>query len=226
MLQSAHARARDGYDVVGIVETHGRKETAALLEGVEIIPCQRLEYKGQLLEEMDLEAIIARRPQIVPVDELARTNAAGSRHPKRYLDVELLLSHGIDVYSTVNIQHIESRNDVVARITDVRVRATVPAGTTVRIQSWPDRDSIGLQVLDQGAGTLPGDLKQIFDKFYRAHKVDQVRAGAGLGLAISRGFIEAMPATISAANRIDRTGAVFTIRLPVPTQVKQLDTAA
>ena len=101
-----------------------------------------------------------------------------------------------------------------------------PPGTTVRIQSWRDRDSIGLQVLDEGEGILPGDLEQIFDKFYRARKVDQVRAGAELGLAISRGFIEAMHGTISAANRTDRTGAVFTIRLPVPTQSQQLDTAA
>jgi len=101
-----------------------------------------------------------------------------------------------------------------------------PLGTTVRIQSWRDRDSIGLQVLDEGEGILPGDLEQIFDKFYRARKVDQVRAGTGLGLAISRGFIEAMHGTISAANRTDRTGAVFTIRLPVPPQSQRLDTAA
>jgi two-component system sensor histidine kinase KdpD len=101
-----------------------------------------------------------------------------------------------------------------------------PPGTTVRIQSWRDRDSIGLQVLDEGEGILPGDLEQIFDKFYRARKVDQVRAGTGLGLAISRGFIEAMHGTISAANRTDRTGAVFTIRLPVPPQPQRLDTAA
>jgi len=101
-----------------------------------------------------------------------------------------------------------------------------PPGTTVRIQSWRDRDSIGLQVLDEGEGILPGDLEQIFDKFYRARKVDQVRAGTGLGLAISRGFIEAMHGTILAANRTDRAGAVFTIRLPVPTLAQRLDTAA
>src|SRR5882757_4099905 len=127
MLQQARARKNDGYDiVVGVVETHGRKETQALLDGFEIIPRRRLEYKGQWLEEMDLDAIIARRPQIVLVDELAHTNAPGSRHPKRYLDVEELLSRGINVYTTVNIQHIESLNDVVAQITHVRVRETVP----------------------------------------------------------------------------------------------------
>jgi two-component system sensor histidine kinase KdpD len=127
MLQQAHARRKDGYDiVVGVVETHGRKETEALLVGLEVIPRRRLEYRGQWLEEMDLDAIIAKRPQIVLVDELAHTNVPGSRHPKRYLDVEELLQRGIDVYSTVNIQHIESLNDVVAQITHVRVRETVP----------------------------------------------------------------------------------------------------
>ncbi|MGZ8416023.1 MAG: DUF4118 domain-containing protein [Methyloceanibacter sp.] len=127
MLQQARARKKDGYDiVVGVVETHGRRETEALLDGLEVIPRRRIEYKGQWLEEMDLDAIIARRPQIVLVDELAHTNATGSRHPKRYLDVEELLNRGINVYSTVNIQHIESLNDVVAQITGVRVRETVP----------------------------------------------------------------------------------------------------
>src|SRR5579862_218220 len=127
MLQQAQARKKDGYDiVVGIVETHGRKDTEALLAGLEVIPRRRVLYKGQWLEEMDLDAIIARRPQIVLVDELAHTNVEGSRHPKRYLDVEELMSNGIDVYTTNNIQHIESLNDVVAQITHVRVRETVP----------------------------------------------------------------------------------------------------
>jgi two-component system, OmpR family, sensor histidine kinase KdpD len=127
MLQQARARKREGYDViVGVVETHGRKETEALLEGLEVVPRRHIEYKGLWLDEMDLDAIIARRPQIALVDELAHTNVEGSRHPKRYLDVKELLDHGIDVYTTVNIQHIESLNDVVAQITHVRVRETVP----------------------------------------------------------------------------------------------------
>src|SRR5277367_2074049 len=127
MLQQAHRRKKDGYDVlIGVVETHGRRETEALVEGLEAVPRRSVEYKGQLLQEMDLDGIIARHPQIVLVDELAHTNAEGSRHPKRYLDVEELLSLGIDVYTTVNIQHIESLNDVVAQITHVRVRETVP----------------------------------------------------------------------------------------------------
>src|SRR5215475_6863017 len=127
MLQQARVRKQDGYDiVVGIVETHGRKETQALLDGLEVLPRKHLDYKGQRLEEMDLDAMVARHPQIALVDELAHTNAPGSRHPKRYFDVEELLNHGIDVYTTVNIQHIESLNDVVAQITHVRVRETVP----------------------------------------------------------------------------------------------------
>src|SRR5271156_2094559 len=127
MLQTAHAKRREGVDLaVGIVETHNRRETAALLEGLEVIPRRRIEYKGRVLEEMDLDAILARRPQLVLVDELAHTNAPGSRHPKRYLDVQELLVAGIDVFATLNIQHVESLNDVVAQITRIRVRETLP----------------------------------------------------------------------------------------------------
>ncbi len=127
MLTSGQALRRDGVDVVvGLVETHGRAETAALVSGLEVVPRRRIDYRGQVLEEMDLEAILARRPALALIDELAHTNAPGSRHPKRYLDVEELLAAGIDVYTTMNIQHIESLNDVVARITRIRVRETVP----------------------------------------------------------------------------------------------------
>ena len=127
MLLTAQAKRREGIDiVVGIVETHGRNETEALVAGLEVIPRRKVEYKGRILDEMDLDAILARRPKIVLVDELAHTNAPGSRHPKRYLDVEELLAAGIDVYTTLNIQHVESLNDVVAKITRVRVRETVP----------------------------------------------------------------------------------------------------
>ncbi|RVC60057.1 two-component sensor histidine kinase, partial [Mesorhizobium sp. M4B.F.Ca.ET.088.02.2.1] len=127
MLMAGRARLADGIDVViGIVETHGRKETQALVEGYELIPRRQVDYKGRVLDEMDLDAILVRRPALVLVDELAHTNAPGSRHPKRYLDVQEILTHGIDVYTTLNIQHVESLNDVVAQITRVRVRETVP----------------------------------------------------------------------------------------------------
>lgn len=127
MLLAGRAQAAAGVDVViGVVETHGRKETEALLDGFEIIPRRQVEYRGHTLDEMDIDAILARRPQLALVDELAHTNAPGGRHPRRYLDVEELLARGVDVYATLNIQHVESLNDVVAQITRIRVRETVP----------------------------------------------------------------------------------------------------
>jgi two-component system, OmpR family, sensor histidine kinase KdpD len=127
MLQTAQAKRREGVDtVIGVVESHGRKDTEALIAGLEAVPRRKIAYNGHLLEEMDLDAILARRPKLVLVDELAHTNAPGSRHPKRYLDVEEILDAGIDVFSTLNIQHLESLNDVVAKITRIRVRETVP----------------------------------------------------------------------------------------------------
>src|SRR5258708_12435507 len=127
MLLSAQAKRREGVDVVvGIVESHGRPETEALLEGLEVIPRQQVEYKGHLLAEMDLDAILKRRPQLVLVDELAHTNAPGSRHPKRYLDVQEIIPPGIHVFATLNTHHVESLNDVIAKITRIRVRETGP----------------------------------------------------------------------------------------------------
>jgi two-component system, OmpR family, sensor histidine kinase KdpD len=127
MLLTAQAKKREEVDVVvGIVEPHGRRETEALLEGLEAVPRQQVDYKGHLLAEMDLDAILKRRPQLVLVDELAHTNAPGCRHPKRYLDVEELIAAGIDVFTTLNIQHVESLNDIIAKITRIRVRETVP----------------------------------------------------------------------------------------------------
>ncbi len=127
MLSEGAARRRDGVDtVVAVVETHGRGETEALTRGQEIVPRRAVPYEGRTLHEMDLDAVLARAPRLALVDELAHTNAPGSRHPKRYQDVEELLAAGIDVYSTINIQHVESLNDVVASFTRVRVRETVP----------------------------------------------------------------------------------------------------
>jgi two-component system sensor histidine kinase KdpD len=127
MLTIGRARLTAGADVVvGVVETHGRAETEALLDGFESIPRRAVPYRGTVLEEMDLDALLARRPALALVDELAHTNAPGSRHPKRYQDVEELLDAGIDVLTTLNIQHVESLNDIVASITRIRVRETVP----------------------------------------------------------------------------------------------------
>ena len=127
MLNEAHVLKKRGEDVVvGVVETHGRTETEALLKDLELIPRRRVEYQSIFLEELDLDAILARRPAVVLVDELAHSNAPGSRHPKRYQDVEELLDSGIDVYTTVNVQHFESLNDVLEKITGIRMQETLP----------------------------------------------------------------------------------------------------
>jgi two-component system sensor histidine kinase KdpD len=127
MLQAAREKRTEGTDVVvGSVDTHGRRETEALLEGLEVLPRKSLEYRGKQLPEFDLDAALARKPTIVLVDELAHTNAPGSRHKKRWQDVIELLEAGIHVYTTVNVQHLESLNDVVYRITGVAVRETLP----------------------------------------------------------------------------------------------------
>jgi two-component system sensor histidine kinase KdpD len=127
MLQAAHLRKNEGIDVkIGYVETHGRAETEALIEGLPVISRKMIEYRNVTIPEMDLDAVLAARPHLVLVDELAHTNAPGSRHTKRYQDVEEILDEGIDVYTTLNIQHLDSLNDVVAQITGVIVRETVP----------------------------------------------------------------------------------------------------
>ena len=127
MLQEAHKLKRQGVDVViGIVETHGRAETAELVEGLKQMPRRRIEYRGVVLEELDLDALLARRPTVALVDELAHTNAPGSRYAKRYQDVEDLLRAGINVISTLNIQHLESLYDLIEKGTGVKVKERVP----------------------------------------------------------------------------------------------------
>ncbi len=127
MLEEARAKRREGVDVVvGVVETHGRPETAALLDGLDALPRRSIEYRGITLHEFDLDAALSRQPTLLLVDELAHTNAPGSRHTRRSQDVEELLAAGISVYTTLNVQHLESLNDVVAQITGVQVRETVP----------------------------------------------------------------------------------------------------
>src|SRR3989440_3093662 len=179
MLQSARAKLKAGVDVVvGVVETHGRAETEALLQGLEILSRKRIDYKDQTIEEMDLDALIARQPKIALVDELAHTNAPGSRHPKRYLDVEELLSRGIDVYTAVNIQHIESLNDIVAQITHVRVRETVPdsvfdcADAIELIDLTPD-DLI--QRLKEGKVYVPKQAERALEHYFSPGNLTALR---------------------------------------------------
>ena len=179
MLQEARARFKEGTDVVvGIAETHGRKETEALLEGLEVMPRRIIDYKDQKLEEMDLDALLLRCPGIALVDELAHTNVPGSRHPKRYLDVEELLTRGIDVYTTLNIQHIESLNDVVAQITGVRVRETLPNSILDRadaielVDLTPD-DLI--QRLKEGKVYVPKQAERALEHFFSPANLTALR---------------------------------------------------
>ncbi|CAH2032312.1 sensor histidine kinase [Trichlorobacter ammonificans] len=171
MLEAARKRKADGRDlVVGYVESHGRSETDALLGGLEIVPRKQVPYAGVALPEMDLDAILARKPQIVLVDELAHSNAPGSRHEKRWQDVEEILEAGIDVYTTVNIQHFESLNDVVARITGVTVRETVPdrlldLAFEIRLIDIPPEDL--LQRLHEGKVYVADQAAKAIEKFFR-----------------------------------------------------------
>ena len=127
MLLEGHAEQENGRDVViGLLETHGRAETAELAEGLPVIIRRRVEYRGTMLEEMDLPAILARAPELCLIDELAHTNVPGVEHRKRYEDVEDVLAAGIDVLSTVNVQHLESLNDQISELSGVRVRETIP----------------------------------------------------------------------------------------------------
>jgi two-component system sensor histidine kinase KdpD len=142
---------------------------------------------------------------------------------------KILAHHRVDVELAADVPMLELDpvlfEQVLFNLLD-NASKYAPANTTIRIRSWREAQSVVLQVLDEGAGIPAGDVERIFDKFYRAQKGDQVRAGTGLGLAISRGFVEALKGTITAANRADRTGAVFTIRLPIPAASQKLDTAA
>jgi two-component system sensor histidine kinase KdpD len=171
MLSAAGERRRQGGDVVvGIVETHGRAETAALLEGLEALPARAVEYRGTVLREFDLDAALARRPQLMLVDELAHSNAPGSRHRRRWQDVEELLAAGIDVYSTLNVQHIESLNDVVGQITGIRVWETVPdtvfeQAAEVELVDLP-ADEL-LQRLRDGKVYVPQQAERAIQNFFR-----------------------------------------------------------
>jgi two-component system sensor histidine kinase KdpD len=170
MLKAAHLRQKEGIDVkVGYVETHGRAETDVLLEGLTIIPRKMVEYRGVTIPEMDLDAVLAFHPKLVLVDELAHTNAPGSRHPKRYQDIEELLDAGIDVYTTLNIQHLESLNDVIAQITGIIVRETLPdsvidEATDIELVDLPPPEL--LQRLREGKIYVPEFAARAIEKFF------------------------------------------------------------
>jgi two-component system sensor histidine kinase KdpD len=171
MLLAAREKRAEGLDVVvGIVETHGRADTAALLEGLEVLPPRTAEYRGAKLREFDLDAALRRRPAIVVVDELAHTNVEGSRHPKRWNDVEELLDAGIDVYTALNVQHLESLNDVVGGITGIRVHETVPdtvfdQADEVELVDLPPDEL--LERLKEGKVYLPEQAQAAIQNFFR-----------------------------------------------------------
>jgi two-component system, OmpR family, sensor histidine kinase KdpD len=179
MLETARAEKLKGTDIIiGYIETHNRKETAELLEGFEIVPRKSYQYKSTTVQEMDLDALLARNPKVVVVDELAHTNAPGSRHTKRYQDVIEILDNGINVYTTVNVQHLESRSDTVAQITGIIVRETIPdeifenADEIEVIDITPDEL---LQRLAEGKIYAPERSKEAIESFFRKGNITALR---------------------------------------------------
>lgn len=179
MLSGAQRLKGEGKDVViGLVETHGRPETAALLTGLEVLPRKSFDHRGHILHDFDLDAALARQPQLIVVDELAHSNPADARHPKRYQDVEELIEAGIDVWTALNIQHIESLSDVVSAITGVTVRELVPdtvienADDVVLVDITPDEL---IQRLKQGKVYLPENARRAADNFLQAGNLTALR---------------------------------------------------
>lgn len=179
MLEAAHQRKAQGVDViVGYIETHKRAETEELVEGLVVLPRKQVEYRGVNLPEMDVDAVIQRKPQLVLVDEFAHTNAPGSRHAKRYQDVQEILAAGIDVYTTLNIQHLESLNDIVAQVTGVTVRETIPDGVIDEVAEIevidlpPDELLVRLQ---EGKVYVPDQAARAIQKFFRKGNLTALR---------------------------------------------------
>jgi two-component system, OmpR family, sensor histidine kinase KdpD len=179
MLEDAHAFRGEGVDVVvGFVETYGRAETEAQVRDLEVIPKRKIEYRGVVLEEMDVDAILARKPQMCVVDELAHTNAPGSKHEKRYQDVLDLLDAGISVLTAVNIQHLETLNDAVSRVTGVRVRETVPDTFLDRADEVVNVDVTVQELqtrLRQGKVYKPEKVEQALTNFFRETNLSTLR---------------------------------------------------
>jgi two-component system sensor histidine kinase KdpD len=194
--------------VVGIVETHGRYETGAQLLGLELLPRLKLQYRGVEVEEFNLDAALARRPQVLLVDELAHTNAEGSRHPKRWQDVEELLDAGIDVFSTMNVQHVESLNDVVAKVTGVRVRETVPDSLLeqaheIKLVDLPPDDL--LERLRDGKVYVPAQAERAIENFFRKGNLIALRE---LALRHTAERVDAQMREYREAQGIEQTWAV------------------
>ena len=179
MLQEGHRLKKEGVDiVVGLVETHGRQETAALIEGLEVIPRRQVQYRGIILEEMDLEAVLARRPEVALVDELAHTNVPGSKNAKRYQDVEDLLAAGIHVISTLNIQHLESLYNIVETHIGVKVHERLPDSVLAEADEIVNVDVAPedlLQRLREGKIYPMERVGVALENFFRRVNLDQLR---------------------------------------------------
>lgn len=179
MLQAAHHLKEEGIDViVGLAETHGRKETEALLEGLEVIPRKSLTYRGITITEMDMDAVMARKPSVVLIDELAHTNVPGSKNAKRYQDVEAILSTGINVISTLNIQHMESLYDTVERITGVVVRERIPDPIVLEADQIVNVDLTTEDLrkrLEEGKVYIPDRIETALTHFFRTSNLEQLR---------------------------------------------------
>ena len=179
MLQAVREQAKEGVDIlIGVVETHGRQETLALLDKLAIQPRKLHHHRQQRLEEMDLDGLLERKPAIVVVDELAHTNAPGSRHEKRWQDVEELLGAGIDVYSTLNVQHLESLNDLVWQLTGVRVKETLPDQVLLEADSivlidLPPKELLGR--LKEGKVYVPHQAKAALQSFFSLNNLTALR---------------------------------------------------
>src|SRR5688572_13048738 len=206
LLQSAQDKRKAGVDVaLGWVETHGRRETEALTLGLERIPPRRVDYRGLELLEFDLDAALRRRPALALLDELAHTNAAGSRHARRWQDVEELLAAGIDVYTTLNVQHVESLNDVVAGITGVVVRETVPdsivdGADEIEFVDLPPDEL--LQRMREGKVYLPAQAVHAAENFFRKGNLIALRE---LALRRAAERVEAQAAEYKRDQGIDET---------------------
>jgi two-component system, OmpR family, sensor histidine kinase KdpD len=205
MLQAARRLHDDGLDVVvGIVETHGRVETEALLEGLEVLPLQKLDYRDRTLGEFDLDAALERKPQLLLVDELAHSNVSGARHAKRWQDVHELLDAGIDVFTTVNVQHLESLNDIVGQITGIRVWETVPdrvfdLADDVTLVDLPADDL--LDRLREGKVYLPQQAERAIQNFFRKGNLIALRE---LALRRTADRVDAQMREYRADRSIDR----------------------
>jgi two-component system sensor histidine kinase KdpD len=199
MLEEAHALKKRGVDVVvGFVETHGRAETSALIDGLEVVPRQRIPYRGLIVEEMDLDAILARQPEVVIVDELPHTNVPGSRHDKRYQDVLEILDAGIHVIGALNIQHLESLKDIVERTSGVHIRETIPDTFLKQADQIVNLDLAIEDLMDRlrsGKIYAAEKITQALENFFQHQNLSTLRE-----LAL-REVAESVDRTVVAANR-------------------------